>query len=85
MVLKLQPRSVYKASAPSLSYSLSDARPVGQRIRQLVDVAEQLQRKRVVPPLFVLETHKIGGNYGHLAPAELALSPAWDLGEPAWK
>lgn len=77
---------MYKARDPSLSYSLFDAHPVRQSIKQHVDMLQNNCRERGrFPPLFVLETHKIGGNYAHLAPAELALSPAWDLGLPAWK
>lgn len=77
---------MYKTSAPSLSYSLFSAHPVRQSIRQRVDMLQNNGRERGrFPPLFVLETHKIGENYAHLAPAELALSPAWDLGLPAWK
>ena len=49
---------MYEASAPSLSYSLCDAHPVRQSVRQLVDMLQNNYRGRFLP-LFVLETHKI--------------------------
>lgn len=35
---------MYEASAPLLSYSLFDAHPVRQSVRQLVDMLQKLQR-----------------------------------------
>lgn len=68
---------MYEASTPSLSYSLFNAHPVRQSVKQFVDMLHNNYRDRGwFPPSFILETHKIWGNYAHLAPALLVLSPS---------